>query len=57
MKSEWFWLIGGVLVAVGLLLMIGGFGDTGFGLVWGDDGIQQQPRKHMHVMDMMHQCR
>ena len=40
MKSEWFWLIGGVLVAVGLLFMIGAFGDTGLSLVL--DGVQQQ---------------
>lgn len=40
MKSEWFWLVGGILVAVGLLFMIGAFGDTGFGLVL--DGVQQQ---------------
>jgi hypothetical protein len=40
MKSEWFWLVGGILVAVGLLFMIGAFGDTGFGLVL--DGAQQQ---------------
>ena len=40
MKSEWFWLVGGILVAVGLLFMIGAFGDTGLGLVL--DGAQQQ---------------
>ena len=40
MKSEWFWLIGGILVAVGLLFMIGAFGDTGLGLIL--DGAQQQ---------------
>ena len=40
MKSEWFWLVGGILVAVGLLFMMGAFGDTGLGLVL--DGAQQQ---------------
>lgn len=40
MKSQWFWIIGGLCVGVGLLLLIGGFGDTGFGLV--SQGMQQQ---------------
>lgn len=40
MKSEWFWLVGGIFVGVGLLFLIGAFGDTGFGLML--EGVQQQ---------------
>ena len=40
MKSQWFWIVGGLLIGTGFLFLIGAFGDTGFGLIM--DNVQQQ---------------
>lgn len=41
MKSKWIWIIGGLFVGTGLLLLIGADESTGFGFM--QDGVQ----KHM----------